>query len=290
MRTSVRPRSAFTLVELLVVIAIVAVLMGLLLPAVQQVRAAASKIRCQSNLRQLAIAFHNYQDSNHGLLPPVYSINPQWRSSYPYILPYIEQAQVVYNFSLHYWEGVNAAASQVKMPLMLCPSSPGERKFSTPNIGPNAWPSDYAPGVIYRDPSIYQSQGLPLPPGDPYSGAMIENIQTPMSAIYDGTSNTILLGESAGLPGRWENGALVDPMGHPAPWTSENTYLTIGRYMPPGCAVNCINIGELYSFHAGGANTVFADASAHFLKVGIKPAIVGALITRAGGEAIDGSW
>jgi prepilin-type N-terminal cleavage/methylation domain-containing protein len=148
-----RTRSAFTLIELLVVIAIIAILVGLLLPAVQKVREAANRIKCQNNLKQIGLALHNYHDS-FGRFPP--GKGPDYRASRPgtpvyprwsphsKLLPFVEQDNLynsidftwppetpgmgnpVINF-MPAWQNpgrVNAAASRTVVPGFLCPSDP----------------------------------------------------------------------------------------------------------------------------------------------------------------------
>jgi prepilin-type processing-associated H-X9-DG protein len=111
--------------------------------------------------------------------------------------------------------------------------------------------------------------------------------------IVDGTANTILIAEDAGRDQRWQVGRNVSGLSSTGgPWSSAfnrivvNGSTTDGATRPGPCAINCTNWQEVYSFHTGGANAVFADGSVHFLQAGIDIRILAALVTRAGGEVI----
>src|SRR5262245_746128 len=138
-----RPPVGFTLIELLVVIAIIAVLIALLLPAIQKVREAASRTKCTNNLRQLGVAMHNFESSRGGFPPCRTSVNPPpaiapkgqhtWA---PFMFPYIEQQAVYdrYNFNVAWNDATdtskgttNSVVVTTPINLFLCPSAPAGR-------------------------------------------------------------------------------------------------------------------------------------------------------------------
>jgi prepilin-type N-terminal cleavage/methylation domain-containing protein len=329
----------FTLIELLVVIAIIAILIGLLLPAVQKVREAAARMSCSNNLKQLGLAALNYE-SAYGKLPPSLVVNlgmppgSPGQPGFPYpavvhswapnFLPYIEQQQLFarYNMAFPWFSSPaivpgtpdNQAVLRAPIKTFICPSTPqgAERRvsgaftFGAPFPYSELGVTDYATNSSINPGSItffgypagttqlqlfsamrpqLEGAGLPLI-GFP---AMQPNA---MTGILDGTSNTILLSESAGRPGFYIGGRL-DPSrtNQDGGWGHhENDYGLDGavskadRTSPGNCVINCHNDNETYSFHPGGAMHVFADGGVRFVRESITPATYAALITAAGGS------
>jgi prepilin-type N-terminal cleavage/methylation domain-containing protein/prepilin-type processing-associated H-X9-DG protein len=311
-----RKRSGFTLIELLVVIAIIAVLIGLLLPAVQKVRAAAACMQCANNLKQLGLALHNYHDTRRAF-PPAYVnkggsyLNSGFKFTHgwaPFILPYIEQQPLydLYRWDVPVYDPGNQPVVSRHLTVFQCPATPEQDRYMTFGVfaffGTKGACGDYtiALGV---DPVTAQL-GLVDQVGD-YRGALT-NTPTPalslsptpngtrLTDITDGTSTTILLTEVAGRPRLWQAGkAGPDQVLEGGPWDHFKGGLILqgstfdGTAKPGRCALNCSNDEEVYAFHTGGANAVFADGHVQFLKAGMDIRIMARLITRAGREVVS---
>jgi len=294
-------RRAFTLIELLVVIAIIAVLIGLLLPAVQKVREAAARMKCQNNLKQIGLACHNYADVNQGL--------PAGRVWSPYqhgwgvlILPYIEQGNLGrgYNMNDHFFGATNAAVIEAPLPIYECPSTPGGRRTVTirNRTGSVGAAGDYFVLYQYHDPVVFPAQ--PGRPGALNTGDA--GIPRPITAITDGTSNTLIISEQAGRNDHYIRGvkqptdANLAGRNFRGPWASHNIVAFSGysadgltRFGGP-CAINCNSSQSLISFHPGGVNGLFADGSARFLRDTTNLLVVYAAISFDGGEVSNADF
>jgi len=216
----------------LVVIAIIAILIGLLLPAVQKVREAAARMKCQNNLKQIGLALHNYENSN-GYFPPGYTdgntsttstpdndVGPGWGWA-AYVLPYLEQGNVFnqINFSQPVGTGVNAAVSQLQLSVFQCPSDPFQQSYSIYDssfsnpiatvasgnyVGCNGWEECFngASGNPQAGPGTDGGSGVFGPGG---AGVFYRNSRTRIATVTDGMSNTVFVGERSSnhAPSTW---------------------------------------------------------------------------------------
>jgi prepilin-type N-terminal cleavage/methylation domain-containing protein/prepilin-type processing-associated H-X9-DG protein len=286
-------RQAFTLIELLVVIAIIALLIGLLLPAVQKVREAAARVQCLNNLKQMGLALHNYHDSV-GSFPYVRSGGGQNRHTWALLLlPYIEQANTYQIYKtpiagVNQTDGVNnhtstnaqiVAARTGQVKIYLCPTRHGTPSLSPITTGSSVtgMNSDYA--ACAGDTRTVPTTGI-----FPLVNSNHMHSVTRISDITDGTSNTFAIGEK-----HIQLGALNDPItdGLIYSGSEQQTYYRVaGPSWPlaidPRAPVNY----QFGSWHTGICQFVFADGHVQGVKNSTPGPVLAVLANRADGQVV----
>ena len=322
--TRPKGRPGFTLIELLVVIAIIALLIGLLLPAVQKVREAASRLQCQNNLKQMGLALHNYHDT-HGKFPPAYEhtvVTAALRARSPYLaifdrwppggitppllgiptepgwgwaaflLPYVEQTPLYdrINFKVSIADPAHAAVRTTLLKMYTCPA---DREAGVFDVGmENGTPAIPAASNSYA--ACYGEWGT-ITDG-PGSGIFYRNSATRIGDITDGTSNTLAVGERPALfvktpwAGAISRGACVTTPGAPVYVTVTGTAPVLVMARVSGRRPLNDPYSEPYDFfspHTGVGNFLFADGSVRGVRFGTDPETLRRLATRAGGEVVN---
>jgi len=294
----------FTLIELLVVIAIIAILIGLLLPAVQKVREAAARMNCSNNLKQIGTGLHNYH-STYDKFPPLSRYTPAAQNGgteekanlFYYILPYLEQDNI---YKLSPFRNVrvpsiddsstavNAFGSKT-IKTYLCPSDPS-------NIPTATWTNGWVVGnyVANHDAFHNPNDGGTMSAWD--SGSMA--YQARLSASYkDGTSNTIGVTEAYARCGdtgtlwahemvnlewmamfnHWGARLAASKFQVQPTWSGSSSTVQCNTYIPN-------------SPHSGGINVMLMDGSVRFLSQGISANTWAAALTPSGGEILGNDW
>ncbi|MBL8819697.1 MAG: DUF1559 domain-containing protein [Planctomyces sp.] len=303
-------RIGFTLIELLVVIAIIGVLLVLLLPSVQAAREAARATQCRNNLKQIALAVHNYHD-RVGVLPPAWTADPSdltqgwgWGSM---LLPDLEQSALFQQ--LHFDESLTSPTSLQwhlqSVPAFVCPSDAfplsGIVIVQEPEMRPpfpkasvffHPPPPKLYPMAKSNYPAVYGSTAVIDAP-DAGNGLFFRNSSVRLRDVVDGTSQTFMIGER-----RTTQQMKKDFMGNDLtyvdmtlwmgvlPWCVDPSFRVVGSgHVTPGA--NGRSFPGFNSQHTGGTFFALADGSARMVSNSIDTATYRALMTRSGSEVVE---
>lgn len=306
-----RQRRGFTLIEILVVIAIIAILIGLLLPAVQKIREAANRLSCTNNLKQLGLGLHNFE-STHGEFPVNRGTVRNPGPRFPWtvtLLPYLEQDNLFrqINHDVPWFDPLNREVIKTPIKIYVCPSAVGPllafTEVTVPTVGGpmtriegGRW--DYGPFSGVNAAFLGAPTGFDV-------RAVFDGGGNRYSDMTDGLSNVAMVSECANRQSLYKRRTLVtntvaenNPCGlgglgcvNGGIWADWNKNMRIDGAAYDGnasnggsCAINCTNQWEVYSMHTGGANCLFGDGSVRFLKETLTYPVLAAMITRAGGE------
>jgi len=287
MRMRSLPKPAFTLIELLVVIAIIGLLVGLLLPAVQAARESGRRSQCTNNMKQVALALHNYHDANR-VLPPSATdsrVDRQAREGWSWIflvLPFMERNELfdacnawyvtAANKSLNKLDAATGALTRAPIPQLICPTDtvavlapeqkwnalkPDTLKSSKTNYVANGGYVEHWCGSWGSPCSLEQNMRAS-------TGAMRKSKGVNFKDISDGISKTFLIGEAGGVPADPNNADLM-----PGIWLGNGTNFQSYQSECVRYSANKLNSGAsepaFGSFHPGGANFALTDGSVRFV-------------------------
>jgi prepilin-type N-terminal cleavage/methylation domain-containing protein len=309
-----RPRHAFTLIELLVVIAIIAILIALLVPAVQKVRSAAASLQCKNNLKQIALAMHDYHGAYKTL--PWGQANAFYTNQYPWcrgcwaqmILPYVDQLSLYQIFLAGGPSQVGAgnlaggwallqAFKDTLVAAFICPADPNSPKTHTQDTNTTAFGATETQGL--HSNYVVCSGSTNYGAGTNLNGMFYVQSSTRLTDVTDGTSNTLMVSEICMSPdvnandlrGRiynsWEGNSWFSTLNPP-----NTSVADVQEYQgqsilhapmtnagsPGGCFLSA------RSYHSGSVNTAMGDGTVRSIANSVNAAVYQALGSRAGGE------
>ena len=297
MKPAKHSRTGFTLIELLVVIAIIAILVGLLLPAVQKVREASNLASCRNNLKQIGIALQNYHDVQ-GAFPvgyydatpwPQLDNGPGWGWA-AYLLPYMDQDNLFrkINFKLDVGDPANADAVKTFIKIYFCPSDKLVTQFTITDGGTNSWVLGQSSYVACNGNDGVDDFTTPE-----HTGSFMRAVKGYRIAdITDGLSNTMFVGDRTAFLSycAWAGGptGAINPfLWAPGNFGAEVTLLMCHAGDTGPNTPGVFDADSTSSPHRNGVPFVFGDGSVHFLGNNISIPVWRALATRAGGETVS---
>ena len=293
-------------------------------------------------MKQIGLALHNYEGTRQALPPSsvtggsadsslrefTLTGTPSKTAQHCFlaiILPYLEQGNVLqqagtpYDYHQDWYAAANRKAATSRIPTYECPSAPGDHTV-TPPILPGSFgdlayaTTDYmATNRGNNRPAVWNAifNNNPAYPGDTgIRGILGSNVFTPINAIPDGLSNTVMVSEAANRPARWVSGKLVEAQTSymNGPWaysgndiavdganaavcsnpSTASATLSAAANVPGAVSLNCTNQGEIYAFHTGGANVGMGDGSVRFLRDSVALSTLQLMVARGDGAPVPG--
>jgi len=290
MNTRCSARKAFSLVELLVVIAIIAILISLVLPAVQAARESSRAVQCKSNLRQIGLALHNYHGVHGGFPSAFLGEADLWRPSWTwtvFLLPYVEQSGLFDELSVAtaefgtgaMWAGAPDAATEAVLAVYVCPADTGPDR----NHRKSGYAKSSYHGVLGNETQLVCSQPILIR----QNGVLYVNSRVSLAAITDGSSHTLAVGEcrlDSGPTGRrgaiWAGmrGATGSTL-----WLSDTVWWANAE---PDWRINGPGEQAFSSRHPGGVHFVLGDGAVRLVADTIDGSTLACLAARNDGEPI----
>ena len=284
-------RRAFTLIELLVVIAIIAILIGLLLPAVQKIREAANRMKCSNNLKQIGLGIHNFHDT-YGVLPPS-RIADQYATWSVMILPFIEQDNLYgqWDITLKYYNQPTFDVT-AQVPIYLCPSRRRAPQIGQLNedvaAGKKGSLGDFAAASSDNTNDPVTAYDMTTATGSIITGVRVNGQWTSLTnfaSVTDGLSNTLFIGEK-----HIQRGLFGQVKGDRTIWNGDSIDV-FARVAGPGKGL----VGNLDtatnqrfgSYHPGICQFVIGDGSVRAIKVTLAESVVSLLVQRADGQVVN---
>ncbi len=295
-------RRGFTSADVLVGLAVAVGTVGLGIPAVQKLRDADAKAKCEKNLQAIGKASMAFADANEGKLP--HNLQTPTGSWNTLLLPYIDQEALSRKYAMgdDWWapDSPNRDVVATRIGVYVCPAAPNpQRMVLTQPADVKIKAFAAAPTDYVGSAGVYYHNNVPK---NLYPGAMHTrtiNRRLRRGDIIDGASQTLLIVEMADKPNRWKNGKLsearIDKPQMPAlngqwgapNWNHLRSYSKDGDTQFGPCSVNCNNGASIYGFHQSGANVLFVDGSVRTLKAGLSQEMLVALVSIDGGEVLS---